>query len=170
MSGGVLEFIAITALEPAQAASIAAVLAEIDPWKTLGYGVELLEQKLGSVHPDVIRYLVMRDGEPHGLVVVRFPWLGGAYIELFAVLPAAQGRGIGHAALEFVESCYSERTTNLWLLVSGFNSGARRFYERHGFRPIGVIDDLVLKGQHEVLMRKVIAPEATGCRPGSKAG
>jgi ribosomal protein S18 acetylase RimI-like enzyme len=82
--------------------------------------------------------------------------LRGAYIELFAVLPAAQGRGVGRAILEFVESSYRGRAANLWLLVSAFNSGARGFYEKHGFRPIGVIEDLVVVGQDEILMRKVI--------------
>lgn len=153
---GALEFREIGALGSDQARSIAAILAGIDPWRTLGYGAESLARGFGSSHPDVTRYLAVRDGEPQGLVVVRYPWLRGAYIELFAVLPAAQGQGVGRAALAFVESRYRRRTANLWLLVSGFNSGARRFYERHGFHPVGVIEDLVVVGQDEVLMRKVI--------------
>ena len=153
---GALEFNEVGALGSEQARVIAAILAGIDPWRTLGYGAEALARGFGAAHPDVTRYLAVRDGEPQGLVVVRYPWLRGAYIELFAVLPAAQGRGVGRAALEFVESSYRGRTANLWLLVSGFNSGARCFYERHGFRPIGVIADLVVVGQDEVLMRKVI--------------
>ncbi|MFZ1537901.1 MAG: GNAT family N-acetyltransferase [Chromatiaceae bacterium] len=156
MKGGPLEFLAVAALEPGLAAVIGNALAGMDPWKTLGYGAEALAHGLESPHPEVTRYLAMRSGEPQGLVVVRYPWLRGAYIDLFAVLPAAQGRGIGGAALEFLESSYRGRTTNLWLLVSGFNSGARRFYEQHGFRPIGVIEDLVVAGQDEVLLRKVI--------------
>jgi len=98
---------------------------------------------------------------------VRYPWLRGAYIELFAVFPQAQGRGVGRAALEFIETHYRGRTDNLWLLVSGFNSGARCFYEKQGFYPVGVIVDLVVAGQDEVLMRKVIrpAPSLRGADP-----
>lgn len=151
-----LEFSAVDVLGADQAQAIANVLAGIDPWRTLGYGVEALARGFGTSHPDVTRYLAMCDGEPQGLVVVRYPWLRGAYIELFAVLPAAQGQGIGRAALEFVEAGYRGRTANLWLLVSGFNSGARCFYEKHGFRPVGVIEDLVVAGQNEIFMRKVI--------------
>ena len=34
------------------------------------------------------------------------------------------------------------------------------FYEKQGFHPVGVIADLVVAGQDEVLMRKVIRPAA----------
>ncbi|WP_295447430.1 GNAT family N-acetyltransferase [uncultured Thiodictyon sp.] len=159
MSAGALEFVVTAALTPDQAAVIAETLAGMDPWRTLGYSAAALTGALVALHPDLTRYLALRDGEPQGLVVVRHPWLRGAYIELFAVLPAAQGRGVGRAALEFVESRYRDRSPNLWLLVSGFNSGARCFYEKHGFRPVGVIADLVVTGQDEVLMRKIIRCE-----------
>lgn len=156
MSNGPLEFVATAALEAEQAAVIADTLAGMDPWLTLGYSAEALARSLVVPHPDLTRYLAVRDGEAQGLVVVRYPWLHGAYIELLAVLPAAQRRGVGRAALAYIESCYRGRTANLWLLVSGFNTGARCFYAKHGFCPIGVIADLVVAGQDEVLMRKVI--------------
>jgi ribosomal protein S18 acetylase RimI-like enzyme len=159
MSDAPLEFVATATLAPDQAEVIAATLAGMDPWRTLGYSAAALARGLTAIHPDLTRYLALRDGEPQGLVVVRHPWLRGAYIELFAVLPTAQGRGVGRAALELIESRYRDRSPNLWLLVSGFNSGARCFYEKHGFRPVGVIADLVVTGQDEVLMRKVIRCE-----------
>lgn len=151
-----LEFVTLSALEPIQAAVIGRTLAGMEPWKTLGYGAEGLARGLASPHPDLTCYLAMRGGEVQGLVVVRYPWLRGAYIELFAVLPGAQGQGIGRAILEFIESSYQGRTANLWLLVSGFNAGARRFYAQRGFNQIGIIENLVAQGQDEVLLRKVI--------------
>ena len=160
MSGGRLAFVARAALGREQAAAIGATLAGMDPWRTLGYQAEALARGLESTHPDLTHYLAMRDGEPQGLVVVRHPWLRGAYIELFAVLPWAQGQGVGRAALEFIASHYRGRTANLWLLVSGFNTGARCFYEKQGFHPVGVIADLVVAGHDEVLMRKIIRPAA----------
>ena len=160
MSGDTLQFVALAALGRDQAESIAATLAAIDPWRTLGYSAATLARGLESTHPELTRYLALRGGAPEGLVVVRHPWLRGAYIELFAVLPPAQGQGLGRAALEFIESHYRPRTANLWLLVSGFNTGARCFYEKQGFHPVGVIADLVVAGQDELLMRKVIRPAA----------
>lgn len=155
MSGGDgLLRLALPALETDAARSVAAALAGMDPWATLGYSAETLARALTQQHPDLTRYLVAREGETLGLATVRYPWLRGAYIELFAVLPQAQGQGMGEVLLEHVESAYRGRTANLWLLVSGFNARARRFYARQGFVPIGTIADLVVAGEDEILMRK----------------
>lgn len=161
-------------LDHALASSLATELARIDPWLTLGYPAEALSRVLTVPHPDLTRYLATRDGAPAGLVVVRRPWLLGAYIELFAVLPAARRRGIGLALLRHLEGEQSAKTRNLWLLVSAFNTTARRFYESAGFVEIGEIPDLVVQGQDEVLMRKVLskaqtpsdAAPCTAARPG----
>ena len=82
-----MEFLAVPALEPGLAAEIGNRLAGMDPWQTLGYSAETLARGLASPHPAVTRYLAMEGDEPQGLVVVRYPWLRGAYIELFAILP-----------------------------------------------------------------------------------
>ena len=161
MSSDPLEFIARDALSAGEARTIAAILAGSDPWLTLGYGADALARGLQLTHPDLTRYLAVRNGAIQGLVGVRYPWLRGAYIELFAVLPSAQGQGVGRAVLTFLERTYRGRTANLWLLVSGFNAGARAFYEKQGFRPVGLLTDLVIAGQDEVLMRKVIQTHST---------
>lgn len=149
-----LAFLAVAALAPAPAESIGRTLARMEPWTRLGYGAEALSRGLALRHPDLVRHLVVRGGETLGLATIRYPWLRGAYIELFAVLPAAQGQGVGHALLDRLEASYRERTGNLWLLVSAFNARARRFYACHGFAPIGTIADLVVAGEDEILMRK----------------
>lgn len=151
---GSVAWLALPALESATAAAIGRILAGMDPWATLGYSAETLARGLTRVHPDLTRYLAVRGGETLGLATIRYPWLRGAYIELFAVLPGAQGQGLGDSLLGHVEERYRGGTRNLWLLVSGFNVRARRFYERHGFSPVGSIPDLVVPGFDEILMRK----------------
>lgn len=160
MSPGPLDIVALPVLAHPQAEVIGRTLAGMDPWQTLGYGAEGLTSGLQVAHPDLTRYLAQRDAQTLALAVVRHPWLRGAYIELFAVLPGAQGQGVGGALLRHIEAVYRRRTGNLWLLVSGFNTRARRFYECHGFGPIGTIPDLVVSGQDEVLMRKVLRLES----------
>jgi ribosomal protein S18 acetylase RimI-like enzyme len=153
-----LAIIAVPALGQNQAEALARSLAGMEPWLTLGYSADGLARGLMAPDLGLTRYLISRGGETLGLVTVRWPWLRGAYIELFAVLPGSQGQGIGEAALGLIEQEYRGRTGNLWLLVSGFNAGARRFYERQGFHAIGVIPDLVAQGRDEVMMRKILAP------------
>lgn len=154
MSGTELEIVRVPALEPTSAATIAGVLAQMEPWTRLGYSAEALSRGLQIQHPDLLRYLLLRAGETLGLATIRYPWLRGAYIELFAVLPAAQNQGVGKAILGHLEASYRERTGNLWLLVSAFNARALRFYVDRGFVPIGTLPDLVVAGEDEILMRK----------------
>jgi ribosomal protein S18 acetylase RimI-like enzyme len=47
--------------------------------------------------------------------------------------------------------------TNIWACVSGFNTRAQQFYEKHGFERMAVLDDLVRPGFAEVLIRKRLA-------------
>ena len=154
MSSAELGFLAVPSLDSAPAEAIGRTLAQMEPWVNLGYSAEALSRGLELRHPDLVRYLVRRDGETLGLATLRYPWLRGAYIELFAVLPGAQGQGVGKALLGHLEASYRGRTGNLWLLVSAFNARARRFYECHGFAPIGTVPDLVVPGHDEILLRK----------------
>ena len=149
-----LDWLAVPALAPELAEPLGISLARMDPWVTLGSSAESLARGLQTPHPDLTRHLALRQGELQGLAAVRAPWLRGAYIELFAVLPSAQGRGIGSTLMRHVEAHYGGHAANLWLLVSAFNHRARQFYARQGFCPIGILDDLVIRGQDEILMRK----------------
>ncbi|MFN2443136.1 MAG: GNAT family N-acetyltransferase, partial [Thermoanaerobaculia bacterium] len=47
---------------------------------------------------------------------------------------------------------------NVFLFVSSFNDGARRLYERLGYRVVGEVPDYLIPGASEILMRKTIGP------------
>ncbi len=53
------------------------------------------------------------------------------------VAPEAQNQGIGSALLEHAKA---ESPDGLYLWVFQKNEGARRFYERHGFRLVELTD------------------------------
>lgn len=58
-------------------------------------------------------------------------------VETVAVLPAARGAGIGTALMEAVEGWARERgIEHLAVTVRSANDGARRLYERRGFRSL----------------------------------
>ena len=69
--------------------------------------------------------------------VVGFEALGDGVLEHLYLHPAAQGQGHGTRLL--VEA-KERRPTGLRLWVFQRNEGARRFYERHGFRCLRLTD------------------------------
>ncbi|GAB2445160.1 GNAT family N-acetyltransferase [Streptosporangium sandarakinum] len=62
--------------------------------------------------------------------VAAFAALGDGWLDHLYVAPDAQGRGIGAALLALAKE---RRPDGLDLHVFQENTGARRFYERHGF-------------------------------------
>jgi ribosomal protein S18 acetylase RimI-like enzyme len=67
----------------------------------------------------------------------------GGYLRLIAVVPGAERRGIGAALLAAFEHATASRCRHAFLLVSDFNADAQRFYDRQGYRRIGVLPALV---------------------------
>jgi ribosomal protein S18 acetylase RimI-like enzyme len=77
-------------------------------------------------------WLAEEDGRVVGFSGVKDEELTHLYID-----PAAQNRGVGSALIEHAKTVSPER---LWLWVFQQNEGARRFYERHGFRLVELTD------------------------------
>ena len=78
----------------------------------------------------------------------------GGYLKLIAMLPGAEGKGAGALLLAAFEAEVSKRSAHAFLLVSDFNDGAQRFYERHGYARVGPLPGLVLPDVAEVLYWK----------------
>ena len=77
------------------------------------------------------------------------------YLKRFGVDPAVAGKGLGGLLLDSLERELLDREHHdLFVLVSDFNIDAKRFYQRHGYREIGRVSELVLPGVAEVLFRK----------------
>ena len=147
------------ALEPfddAAAAALATQIARIDPWQRMGYGATAMRTYLASTEAGACRRIIRLEGEPVGAVCVRHPWLRGPYLELLAILPGHQARGLGAAVLGWMEHEVAGLAANLWVCTSTFNLRGLAFYERHGFGRIADLQDLVGPGFTEILLRKRI--------------
>ncbi len=141
-------------LEDADAHSLAAACAAIDPWKRMDYAVDVLERYFQTSDPASHRFALTRDGALAGAVVLRYPWLKGPYLEFLAVLPEHQGNGLGRAVLAWMENEVAASDRNLWVLASDFNELALAFYERFGFEPVAPLPDVAAQGFTEILLRK----------------
>jgi GNAT superfamily N-acetyltransferase len=78
----------------------------------------------------------------------------GGYLRLLAVVPEATGEGAGAALLAAFEAEVGRESRHAFLLVSDFNDGAQRFYERHGYARVGALPGLVLPDVSELVYWK----------------
>lgn len=99
--------------------------------------------------------LLVHDGGDGAAGLVWFLSSGtlgmGGYLRLLAVAPGANRRGLGSALLAAFEEAVARWSGHAFLLVSDFNDGAQRFYQRHGYLQVGRLPALVLPDVDELL-------------------
>ena len=138
-----------------EAATVSQTFVQMEPWRTLGYKADTLSNYLCGPDPLLYRYGIVASQQLVGAVCVRYPWLRGACLELLAVFPSQQGRGLGRDVIGWLEAeLHQANCRNLWTLVSSFNQQARHFYQQMGFVEVGQLDDLIVTGYAEMLLRK----------------
>lgn len=147
----------LSTLLPADCPSLAAAIVAMEPWSAMNYPADRLSEFLATRDGGVTRRLIEIGGERAGVIAVRYPWLKGPYLELLALLPPFQGKGIGGMLLaRFEREAVARKTRNLFVCASSFNEKALRFYRRHGFRELAVLPGLVAEGYDEILLRKFL--------------
>jgi ribosomal protein S18 acetylase RimI-like enzyme len=134
----------------------ARALESSEPWITLRRGYKHSIKPLLDPSREV--YVATQGTEIVGFVLldVRGPFRG--YIHLLCVMPEWRNRGIGEKLIRHVEARVFPEFPNVFLCVSSFNRAAQRFYKRMGFQRVGTIQDYIVKGHSEHLMRKTRGP------------
>ncbi|MCW4051532.1 MAG: GNAT family N-acetyltransferase [Candidatus Bathyarchaeota archaeon] len=140
----------------ADADTCARMMAESEPWITLGRGYDEGLAILTDASRDV--YLAQLDSSILGFVVVEMDGAFTGYIKSICVAPEHRGRGVGVLLMSYVENKIFEEKPNVFICVSSFNEGAKRFYIKLGYEIIGELKDFLVAGHSEILMRKTIAP------------
>lgn len=90
-------------------------------------------------------WVAVEAGTVVGFMVLSGDWIGHLYLE-----PGATGRGTGS---DFVQLAKARRPGGLQLWTFESNSGARRFYERHGFVAVERTDGTNEEGEPDVRYR-----------------
>lgn len=147
----------IRPLESADLPALAAGLAELPLLRRYGRSAQKLEATLAAA---LLRreglLLAEERGEPAGLAwfLTSGTLALGGYLRLLAVLGPFQGHGLGAALLAAYEAETARTSAHAFLLTSASNAGAQRFYERQGYRRVGVLPSLVVPGEDEALYWK----------------
>lgn len=142
-------------IEPFRPADLVATLRLVQ--RSLGQ--ELPYQfflQMSTLRPEYCK--VARDpvnGAVLGLIVGTKESGHGGRVLIFAVEPAAQGRGVGNALLNSLQSAMAvEDVRQVELEVRTDNDRAIEFYRRHGFQVAGLQERAYQDGADAYLMRK----------------
>jgi ribosomal protein S18 acetylase RimI-like enzyme len=132
-------------------------MGDSEPWLTLGFDSVRCERALRR--EGLERWLaVTESGTPVGFALLNFSGAFVGYLQTLCVAPDHRGCGVGSALLAFTEEQVFARSANFFLCVSDFNEGAQRLYLRHGFTLVGRLDDYLVPGHAELLLRKSRGP------------
>jgi ribosomal protein S18 acetylase RimI-like enzyme len=132
------------------------IILTTDPWITLQYDESNVQAIVRSAARDNL--LIARAGRDIvGFALSASGILLGEYLKILVVDGAHRSRGAGRQLMNALEQRAFRSWPNVYLCVSDFNDGARRFYRGLGYEEVGLLKDLLLPGIGEVLMRKSIA-------------
>jgi len=149
--------VTIRPLQPGEGERLAEALARLPLLQRYGRDAAALTGDLGAALARGDRLLVAAEGADLRGVAWFLPagtfGLGG-YLRLIAVAPGSQGAGVGAALLAAFEAEAAAASRHAFLLVSDFNEGAQRFYERHGYARCGALPGLVLPDVAEIVYWK----------------
>jgi ribosomal protein S18 acetylase RimI-like enzyme len=115
-------------------------------------------EKLCNAHkdPNNLLFVAWVGSEIAGFAWVHLKgaFLVAPYLRFIAVDPRFQGLGIGGLLLDEFEERTKHLGKSFFLLVSDFNVGAQRFYQKQGYQRVGELADFAVAGVAEVIMVK----------------
>ncbi len=137
------------------AAQLGPQFATFGPWQHYGIAGDQMTSAFRDATGGNRPFAILAGDDLAGAAIVRDPWLMGPYLVFLGVLPEYQSQKIGDAVLGWFESeARRGNKRNIWLCVTGMNTGAQRFYRAHGFDVAATLPDLVRDGDDEIMMRK----------------
>jgi ribosomal-protein-alanine N-acetyltransferase len=139
-----------------EAEACAQMMAGTEPWITLGRDHDACRRVLLDETRE--RYVAYEGDRLAGLLILNLKGAFVGYIQTVCAAPWCRGRGVGTALVAFAEARVFRDHRNVFICVSDFNHGARRLYERLGYRLVGELVDYVVAGHSELLLRKTRGP------------
>jgi len=141
-----------------EAETCARVMSNSEPWLTLQRTYEQAIKALTNPSREI--YVALAKDVLSGFIVINMGGPFPGYLQVICVFPDCRDQGVGRTLIRFVEKRIFRDTPNVFLCVSSFNTDAQRFYEQLGYKRIGEIEDYLVEGHSEFLMRKTLGPVA----------
>lgn len=134
--------------------TLAKLISDDIAWSRYGIDYETAFQLISTAEDEF--YVARNDQEIIGFCTLRLNGVGniGAYIRMIVVSETHRNKGIGKMLLNYVWNLVKEHIPNLFLICSTDNLGAQKFYEREGFKQVGILDGLVVPGHDEIMYWK----------------
>lgn len=139
-----------------EAEACARMMAGTEPWITLRRDYEACRRVVLDETRE--RYVAHEGERLAGLLVLNLKGAFVGYIQTVCAAPEYRGQGVGTALVAFAEERIFRDHKNVFICVSDFNPGARRLYERLGYRLVGELTDYLVAGRSELLLRKTRGP------------
>ena len=127
-----------------------------EPWISLQRSYEdsilLLQDPLSEV------YLLKQETNRLGFIMIKLKGSFTGYLQTIVISAEARGKGIGEAAIQYVEELIFKVSPNVFICVSSFNKKAQKLYQSLNYEVVGILKDYIIKGHDEILMRKTRGP------------
>ena len=136
----------------AEAEVCAHMMAQSEPWLTLGRSYQACLETI--LHPDKEVFIAVTEDKVIGSLILNMHGALVGYIQSICVAKEYRGNGVGSSLLDYAEARIFASSANAFLMVSSFNSDARRLYERRGYVAVGELKDFIVAGHSEILLRK----------------
>ena len=131
-------------------------MASNEPWITLQRTYEDSIKLFADPVSEI--FLLQHDGQRIGFIMIKMKGSFTGYIQNIALSEETRGKGIGEAAIRYIEERIFQVSPNVFICASSFNIGAQKLYQRLGYEVVGILKDYIIKGQDEVFMRKTKGP------------
>jgi [ribosomal protein S18]-alanine N-acetyltransferase len=133
------------------------MMAANDPWKTLG--LDQAACRTGFDGPCKEVFIAHRKDEPAGFAIVQTGGTFNGYIQTLFVREPYRSDGLGRQLLAYCEGLIIKTSPNIFICVSSFNTRALRLYQEAGYSLVGTLNNFLVPGYDELLLRKTIGPK-----------
>lgn len=123
-----------------------------EPWVRFKTSYEASLRRMQDASKEI--YVAESNAQVVGFVIINMQGAFIGYIQTVCVAAEQRGQGIGTKLIEWAEARIFRDSPNVFICVSSFNQNAYRLYERLGYSVVGELQDYIVEGYSELLLRK----------------